>query len=303
MLNGSHFWKSYVDHLSIDSEPYYKFFCEKCENRSIEYIEARKPNRGEFIKDVERFMRSKSDRLTYEDRIEFCDAEIDRFTRKWGKPDTIQYDDRPALKKAYVILRKKQDMKIGENLLVTIKTLNNDSPTTYNEESFKPSDIVEFKPIDRSRWSSQRKRRQKSRASFLRESGVGSHHCPLIPSIGNILLSIGVGDTYEHLVVAASTQVFFVLLVFHETDGITNSKQLAASVTLLDFFLIELCVDGAVNIVLYDKLSDFRADIVPVTLLLCLYQLQVCLTNLSSISLILSVYLVIDSCGRRIEIS
>ena len=73
------------------------------------------------------------------------------------------------------------------------------------------------------------------------------------------------------------------LLVFHETDGITNSKQIAASVTLLDFCLVELCVDGAVNIVLYDRLSDFRADIVSVTLLLYLYQLQVCLPGFSLI--------------------
>jgi hypothetical protein len=58
-------------------------------------------------------------------------------------------------------------------------------------------------------------------------------------------------------------------MVFHETDGITNLKQLVASVALLDFIL-EFCVDGAVNIVRYDKFSDFRADIVPVTLLLCL---------------------------------
>ena len=98
----------------------------------------------------------------------------------------------------------------------------------------------------------------------------------LIPSIGNVLFFIGVGDTYEHLVVAASTQVFFALILFYETDGITNSEWLAASVTLLDSVLMELCVDGAVNIVFHDELSDFRGDIVSVTLLLCLYQLQVC---------------------------
>ena len=69
--------------------------------------------------------------------------------------------------------------------------------------------------------------------------------------------------------------------MLHETDRITNSERLAAFVTLLGFFLVELCVDGAVNIVLCDKLSDFRADIVFVTFLLFLYQLQVCLTVLS----------------------
>ena len=73
--------------------------------------------------------------------------------------------------------------------------------------------------------------------------------------------------------------MFFVLIVFHETDGITNSKRLVASVTLLDFIFIEFCVDGAVNIVLYDELSYFRADIVLVTLLLCIYKLDVFLTQ------------------------
>jgi hypothetical protein len=101
----------------------------------------------------------------------------------------------------------------------------------------------------------------------------------LIPAVESILLLIGVGNTNENLVVAASTQVSFVFIVFHETDRITNFKQIVASVTLLDFFLIEFCVDGTVNIVLYDKLSDFRADIVYVALLLCLYQLQVFLTQ------------------------
>jgi len=105
---------------------------------------------------------------------------------------------------------------------------------------------------------------------------VGGHYYPLVPGIGNILFFIGVGDAYEHLVVAASAQVFFVLLVFHETDWITDSEWLAASAALLDFVLMELCVDGAVNIVFHDELSDFRGDIVSVTLLLCLYQLQVC---------------------------
>jgi hypothetical protein len=88
-------------------------------------------------------------------------------------------------------------------------------------------------------------------------------------------------------------------MVFHETDGITNLKRFGASVALLDFTLIELCVDGAVNIVRYDKLSDFGADIVHVTLLLCLHQLQVFLAQctlpakFSYISLILSAYLII----------
>jgi hypothetical protein len=100
-------------------------------------------------------------------------------------------------------------------------------------------------------------------------------HTLLIPATERIPFIIGVGNTYEHLVVAASTQVFFALIFFHETDRITNHKRLVASVALLDFILIELCVDGAVNIVYYDKLSDFRADIVHVALLFCLYQLQV----------------------------
>jgi len=111
--------------------------------------------------------------------------------------------------------------------------------------------------------------------SLAAEEFIHAFLVNLIPTIENILLFIGVRDTYEHLVVAASTQVFFVLIVFHETDGITNFKQLAASVTLLDFILMLLCVDGAVNIVLYDELSDFRADIVLVTLLLCLHYLRV----------------------------
>jgi hypothetical protein len=97
----------------------------------------------------------------------------------------------------------------------------------------------------------------------------------LIPATESVLLLIGVRDTYKHLVVAASTQVFFILILFHETDWITNLERLVASFTLLDFILIKLCVDGAVNIVCYDKLFDFRDDIVRVTLLLCLYQLQV----------------------------
>jgi hypothetical protein len=63
--------------------------------------------------------------------------------------------------------------------------------------------------------------------------------------------------------------------VFHETNWITNPKQLITSVTLFDYFLMELGVDGTVNIVCYNKLSNFRADIAHVTLLLCLYQLRV----------------------------
>ena len=62
-------------------------------------------------------------------------------------------------------------------------------------------------------------------------------------------------------------------MLFYETDWITDSEWLAASVTLLDFVLMELCVDGAVNVVFDDELSDFRADVVSVTFLLCLYQL------------------------------
>jgi hypothetical protein len=100
-------------------------------------------------------------------------------------------------------------------------------------------------------------------------------HTLLIPTTERIPFIIGVGNTYKHLVVAASTQVFFALIFFHKTDRITNLKRLVASVALLDFILIELYVDGAVNIVCYDKFSDFRADIVHVTPFLCLYQLQV----------------------------
>ena len=118
---------------------------EVCRRCISEYIEARKSNRGEFIKDVERFMRSKLDCLTYEDRIALCDAEIERFTRKWGKPDVIQYDDRPGIKMAYVILRKRQDVNIGGKTLTKVRIRNDYAPPTYNE-FLKPTDIVKFKP-------------------------------------------------------------------------------------------------------------------------------------------------------------
>lgn len=110
-------------------------------SEEIEKIE----EKGEIIKDLERFMRSKLDQLSYKDRIALCDVEIERFTRKWGKPDVIQYNDRPGLNMAYVILRKRQDIKIGGKTLITAIIRNDYAPPSYNE-SLKPTDIVDFKP-------------------------------------------------------------------------------------------------------------------------------------------------------------
>ncbi len=118
---------------------------EVCRMAISEYIEAKQLHYGEVVKDLERFMRLKLDTLTYEDRTAFCDEEIARFVRKWGKPDTIQYDDRPGLKTAYVILRKRQDIKIGGRTLITARIRNDCAPPTYNE-FLKPTDMVEFKP-------------------------------------------------------------------------------------------------------------------------------------------------------------
>jgi hypothetical protein len=114
---------------------------EVCRRAITGYIEVKQPNKGTIIKDLERYIRSKTDEMTYEDRIAFCDVEIERFTKKWGKPDSIQYDDRPGMKKAFVILRKKQDIKIEDRNLVTIKIR---TPTFH--DLIEPTDIVEFKP-------------------------------------------------------------------------------------------------------------------------------------------------------------
>jgi len=75
------------------------------------------------------------------------EAEKDRFTRKWGEPETIKTETAFIAQPPYVQLRKIQPIKFGDKTLTTLKIFN-DIPW---KSVIHPSDLLEF---DAEKWKS-----------------------------------------------------------------------------------------------------------------------------------------------------
>lgn len=108
---------------------------EVCRRAISEYIEARESKeRGEVIEDLERYLKSKLPKPKERDPIR--NAEIERFTRKWGRPDRTFPDDSPGAQPPYISLQKVKEIKHGDRVLVNLRI--------FNRPMYKPEQLSAF---------------------------------------------------------------------------------------------------------------------------------------------------------------
>lgn len=101
-----------------------------------EYIKARESvEKGEVQERLEEYLRSK---LPSPDTQVARKVEIERFTRKWGKPDLVYPDDSPSAKPPYVSLRKEIEVKLKDTFLTTLQVHSGTGIW------IKPEEMVEF---------------------------------------------------------------------------------------------------------------------------------------------------------------
>ena len=105
------------------------------------YIEHRTSEKGELLKGLEEFLRTKK-----AEREPIRKAEIERFTKKWGKPDKIYPDDSPGARPPYVSLQKAYRVKYDDTE-ATIKILNGVLWSKYSSMSYNPEDWKRVNPI------------------------------------------------------------------------------------------------------------------------------------------------------------
>jgi len=89
---------------------------EVCRQAISKYINKRSEEKGELLKGLEDFLKTKPP----ESKESVEKAEIERFTRRWGKPEIVDTRTQPP----YVHLRKTQNLTIGDTTLTTLKIFN-----------------------------------------------------------------------------------------------------------------------------------------------------------------------------------
>lgn len=76
--------------------------------------------KGELLKGLEEFLKTKLPKP--EERESIINAEIERFTKKWGTPDSKGSDEEPSHK--YVTLLKTQKVNLGDQTVAELKISN-----------------------------------------------------------------------------------------------------------------------------------------------------------------------------------
>jgi len=136
-------------------------------------------------------------------------AEIERFTRRWGKPEIVDTRTQPP----YVHLRKIQTVKIGDRPLATLKIYNNvllnctpivDAKRTklseFDAEIWQTVKLIEeFQPI----------------VDYFKSKGFTVGECKLIPSLIEVYLADGDKELAKEFMALAD---FYGLFAFDNKD-------------------------------------------------------------------------------------
>jgi len=89
---------------------------------------------GQIITSLEEFLESKIPPSPDKDSLR--NAEIERFKRKWGEPDSRFPDDSPGAQPPYISLEKTHEIKYGDKVLMNLRI--------FNRPLYKPEELSAF---------------------------------------------------------------------------------------------------------------------------------------------------------------